>query len=62
MTANDLKLYHAAASPNSHRVRIFMPEKGVTVPLVPVISVRAHNTPMPTALSIRDALCPHSVW
>ena len=36
MTASDLKLYHAAASPNSRRVRIFMAEKGVTVPLVSV--------------------------
>jgi glutathione S-transferase len=36
MTANDLKLYHAAASPNSRRVRIFLAEKGVTVPLVSV--------------------------
>ena len=35
MTANDLKLYHTAASPNSRRVRIFIAEKGVTVPLVP---------------------------
>jgi glutathione S-transferase len=36
MTANDLKLYHSAASPNSRRVRIFLAEKGLTVPLVPV--------------------------
>ena len=25
-------------------------------------SPRASNTPMPTALSIRDASCPHSFW
>jgi glutathione S-transferase len=36
MTANDLKLYHAAASPNSRRVRFFIAEKGLAVPLVPV--------------------------
>ena len=36
MTANDLKLYHSATSPNSRRVRIFLAEKAVTVPLVPV--------------------------
>jgi glutathione S-transferase len=36
MIANDLKLYHAAASPNSRRVRIFMAEKEVKVPLVSV--------------------------
>jgi glutathione S-transferase len=32
MTANDLKLYHAAASPNSRRVRIFLAEKRLTLP------------------------------
>jgi glutathione S-transferase len=36
MTANDLKLYHSASSPNSRRVRIFLMEKGLTVSLVPV--------------------------
>ena len=36
MTASDLKLYHSAASPNSRRVRFFIAEKGLTVPLVPV--------------------------
>jgi Glutathione S-transferase, N-terminal domain len=36
MTANDLKLYHSASSPNSRRVRIFLAEKGLTVPLVPI--------------------------
>src|ERR1700692_1676393 len=36
MTANDLKLYHAAASPNSRRVRIFLAEKGIAIPLAPV--------------------------
>ena len=36
MTANELKLYHPAASPNSRRVRIFLAEKGLAVPLVPV--------------------------
>src|SRR4030081_3813238 len=46
MTANDLKLYHSVTSPNSRhhsvtspnsrRVRIFLAEKGLTVPLVPV--------------------------
>jgi glutathione S-transferase len=36
MTAKDLKLNYSAASPNSRRVRIFIAEKGLTVPLVPV--------------------------
>jgi glutathione S-transferase len=31
-----LKLYHAPASPNSRRVRIFLAEKGIAVPLVAV--------------------------
>jgi glutathione S-transferase len=31
-----LKLYHSAASPNSRRVRIFLAEKGLKVPLVAV--------------------------
>src|SRR6195256_3720910 len=34
--SNELKLYHSAASPNSRRVRIFLAEKGITIPLVPV--------------------------
>jgi glutathione S-transferase len=34
--SNELKLYHSAASPNSRRVRIFLAEKGVAIPLEPV--------------------------
>jgi glutathione S-transferase len=36
MTTNHLKLYHSFSSPNSHRVRMFLAEKGLTVPLAPV--------------------------
>jgi glutathione S-transferase len=36
MSPNNLKLYHSPASPNSRRVRIFLAEKGLTVPLVAV--------------------------
>jgi glutathione S-transferase len=36
MTANDLKLYHSATSPNSRRGGIFLAEKAVTVLSVPV--------------------------
>ncbi|MFJ2363768.1 glutathione S-transferase family protein [Pseudomonas sp. NPDC087697] len=36
MTANTLKLYQSAGSPNSRRVRIFLAEKGLSIPLVPV--------------------------
>jgi glutathione S-transferase len=31
-----LKLYHSAGSPNSRRVRIFLAEKGIAIPFVPV--------------------------
>jgi glutathione S-transferase len=34
--AHALRLYHAAASPNSRRVRMFLAEKGISVPLVSV--------------------------
>jgi glutathione S-transferase len=36
MTESDLRLYHSASSPNSRRVRVFLAEKALTVPLVPV--------------------------
>jgi glutathione S-transferase len=31
-----MKLYHSGSSPNSRRVRIFLAEKGLSIPLVPV--------------------------
>lgn len=31
-----MKLYHAAGSPNSRRARIFLAEKGLSIPLIPV--------------------------
>jgi glutathione S-transferase len=34
--SDTLKLYHAPASPNSRRVRMFIAEKGIAVPLVAV--------------------------
>jgi glutathione S-transferase len=36
MSPDRLRLYHAPASPNSRRVRIFLAEKGLKVPLVTV--------------------------
>ena len=36
MSPDTLKLYHSTASPNSRRVRIFLAEKGIQVPLVAV--------------------------
>ena len=34
--SNELKLYHSAASPNSRRICMFLAEKGIAIPLVPV--------------------------
>src|SRR5882757_1489380 len=31
-----MKLYHSASSPNSRRVRMFVAEKGISIPLQPV--------------------------
>jgi glutathione S-transferase len=36
MSPDTLKLYHSAGSPNSRRVRIFLAEKGLKVPLVAI--------------------------
>ena len=36
MSPDTLKLYHSPASPNSRRVRIFLAEKGLKVPLVAI--------------------------
>src|ERR1700682_6512330 len=36
MTNDKIKLYHSAGSPNSRRVRIFLAEKGLLIPLIPV--------------------------
>jgi glutathione S-transferase len=36
MTDKAIKLYHSAGSPNSRRVRIFLDEKGLSIPLVAV--------------------------
>ena len=36
MKDNTLKLYQSAGSPNSRRVRIFLAEKGLEIPFIPV--------------------------
>jgi glutathione S-transferase len=36
MKVNELKLYQSSGSPNSRRVRIFLAEKGICMPMVPV--------------------------
>jgi glutathione S-transferase len=45
--SNELKLYHSAASPNSRRVRIFLAEKGVAIPLEPVDLASAGSRLLP---------------
>ena len=36
MTSDKIKLYQSSGSPNSRRVRIFLAEKGLSIPQVPV--------------------------
>jgi glutathione S-transferase len=36
MTLHDLKLYQSNGSPNSRRVRIYLAEKGICMPMIPV--------------------------
>jgi len=55
MTPDTLKLYHSSGSPNSRRVRIFLAEKGLQVPLVAVDLGKASSTRRLTGRSIRDA-------
>jgi glutathione S-transferase len=43
MKTSALKLYHSASSPNSRRVRMFLAEKGLTVPLAPVDLAKAEQ-------------------
>ena len=42
-----LKLYHAAASPNSRRARMFLAEKGISVPLfsIDLAAGEQHSVP-----------------
>jgi glutathione S-transferase len=47
-----MKLYDAARAPNPRRVRIFLAEKGLTVPTVPVdIGAGQHHSPAFTAVN-----------
>ena len=47
-----MKLYEEARAPNPRRVRIFLAEKGISVPLVPIdINKMEHKTPAFTALN-----------
>jgi glutathione S-transferase len=42
-----MKLHESAAAPNPRRVRIFLAEKGITVPIVPVDIAKAENRQPP---------------
>jgi glutathione S-transferase len=56
--SNDLKLYHSAASPNSRRVRIFLAEKGIAIPLAPVDLASGDQHSDAYRAIIRDAVVP----
>jgi hypothetical protein len=60
MYFDNLKLYHSPNSPNSRRMRMFLAEKELALPLIAVDSARGSNTPMPTAPSTRSALAIRS--
>ncbi len=47
-----MKLYDGGRAPNPRRVRIFLAEKGISVPLEPVdLGARQHKTPAFTAIN-----------
>ncbi|MFZ2093505.1 MAG: glutathione S-transferase N-terminal domain-containing protein, partial [Pseudolabrys sp.] len=47
-----MKLYDSKVAPNPRRVRIFLAEKGVTVPMEQVdITTMQHKTPEYTAIN-----------
>ena len=47
-----MKLYDGGRAPNPRRVRVFLAEKGISVPLSPIdIGKREHKTPEYTALN-----------
>ena len=47
-----MKLYDGGRAPNPRRIRIFLAEKGIEVPLVPIdMTAREHKTPEFTALN-----------
>jgi hypothetical protein len=45
MKANEFKLYQSSGSPNSRRVRIFLAEKGIRMPMVPMDLAAKEPTP-----------------
>lgn len=54
MSFETMKLYHSAGSPNSRRVRLFLAEKGLTVPLVPIdLAKGEQNSPAYRAINPR---------
>jgi Glutathione S-transferase, N-terminal domain len=52
-----ITLYHAQASPNSRRVRMFLAEKGISLPLVSVDLAGESNMATPIATLILAASC-----
>jgi len=51
MPSDTIRLYQSNSSPNSRRVRIFLAEKGLSIPLVAVDLGKASSIPSPTVRS-----------
>ncbi len=62
MSAETMKLYQSNASPNSRRVRIFITEKGLSIPIVPVDLGTKSSSPKLMGRSIHAALSPRLCW
>jgi Glutathione S-transferase, N-terminal domain len=50
-----IKLYHTPASPNSRRVRMFLAEKGISLPLVSIDLAAGEQLATPIGQLIRAA-------
>jgi len=42
-----MKLYDGGRAPNPRRVRVFLAEKGISVPLVPIDMARSNTSALP---------------
>ncbi len=51
MPSDTIRLYHSTSTPNSRRVRIFLAEKGLSIPLV---AARVSSIRKATVRSTRD--------
>ncbi|MEI9890242.1 MAG: glutathione S-transferase N-terminal domain-containing protein [Caulobacteraceae bacterium] len=58
MNPHDLKLYQSNGSPNSRRVRIYLAERGICMPMIPVDLGPRNSSPTPTPPSTRARVVP----